>query len=89
MGVLFVLLTATVLGIVVCYAVGLGELGREWHVGIGLVGVSGGWALVAFFPIPYVIRVAVDGWPVYPVWAAAVALLGALLVGAFQPTRGA
>lgn len=87
MGILFVLLCATGLGTAICYVLGLGGLGRQWHVGVGVAGVISGQLLVTYFPIPYVIRIAVNGWPVYPVWAAIGTLLAAMAVGALEPRQ--
>lgn len=48
-------------------------------------GVTMGWAMVAFLPFPYIVRMALDGWTVYPVWAAVGTLLVGLVVALVQP----
>lgn len=88
MGMLFVLLWAGVLGTVVSYLCGLGSLGRAWHVGIGVARVTIGWAMVAFLPFPYLVRMALDGWTVYPVSTAVGTLLVGLVVALYQPRPG-
>ena len=85
LGILFILGCSTVLGIGISELVGLRRLGREWQVGIGLAGVAISWGLVGTLGFPGLIRVAIDNWPFYPIWATVGTLLAAFLVGAVRP----
>lgn len=52
-------------------------MGGGWHLGIGAAGTALGWVLVLFLRFPELVAIGVNGWRVYPLWAA----VGTLLVG--------
>lgn len=76
-GLLFALGTAFVLGTLVAWPLGLGRLGKWWHTAMGVAGLAVSWAFMAFLPLPHVLRITVNGIPVYVVWAA----VGTFMVG--------
>lgn len=88
MGMLFMLLVALVLGTALCYLLGLGSLGRTWHLGIGVGGIVLSWVMLAVLPLPRLMRVSVSGWTVDPVWAALGTFMVALVVGISRKDEG-
>jgi hypothetical protein len=80
MGILFFLASAFVLGTAVSWPLGLGRMGAGWHVGIGAAGIALSWAFMIFLPLPDLIRIAINGIAVYPVWSSVATLMVGTIV---------
>lgn len=89
MGLLFFLFFSLVTGSIIAYPLGLGGMGRGWHLGIGATGTALGWVFVLFFRFPEVVTIGVNGWGVYPLWAAVGTLMIGIVVALMLPEDGA
>ena len=78
MGLLFGFAWAFILGKVICWPLGLGRMGTGWHLGIGVAGIASSWLFMIFLPLPHLVRITINGFPLYLVWSA----VGTIMVGA-------